>query len=423
MTNKKIPSKEPLKNGEAGSSIAKEIGQMNNEKYATMLVMPELDTTEKRLFPFEVLSRLRKETPVRYDSYRNCWELFSYEDVQRVLKDAKTFSSVRGPVGGQNLLFMDPPKHKQMRDLVNKVFTPKAISELAPRIQSISEELLGQISGDTIDIVNDFATPLPVIVIAELLGAPAEDRAQFKKWSDILVESAEDETDEAYDNIMEKRQVAVQELTVYFKNILEIRARQPQDDLISALLAAEIDGEKLTERELISFCVLLLAAGNETTTNLITNGVRVLAEQPALLEELYRTSDLIPNFIEEVLRYYPPIVAIGRTATQDVEIGSQAIKAGDQIITWVGAANRDKSVFSEPDRFRLDRKPNPHMSFGFGIHFCLGAPLARLEGKIALKILVERFKQFSLVEDEALVPILSSFVFGVKKYPVSLVRR
>lgn len=397
---------------------------MKNDKYANLLSMPELDSTDKRLFPFDILSKLRKETPVRFDRARNCHDIFTYDDVHRILKDSRTFSSVRGTAGGQNLLFMDPPKHTQMRELVNKAFTPRAIQELAPRIQLIAEKLLDQVTGEEMDVVSDFATPLPVIVIAELLGAPAEDRNHFKRWSDILVESAEDLTDEAFDKINEKRMRAIQELSQYFKNIIEIRTKQPQNDLISALIEAEIDGEKLNERELISFCILLLAAGNETTTNLITNGVRILTEQPSLQDELYGNPEFIPSFIEETLRYYPPIVAIGRVATQDVEIGSQTVKAGEQIISWVGAANRDESKFTDkPDEFNLHRKPNPHMSFGFGIHFCLGAPLARLEGKIALEALLQRYEEMKLISDRALIPIPSSFVFGLKNYPISFIRR
>ncbi|WP_248927046.1 cytochrome P450 [Paenibacillus hamazuiensis] len=391
---------------------------MKTTKYANMLSMTELDSAEKRLYPFDILSKLQKETPVRYDASRECWDIFSYEDVHRVLKDPGTFSSARGMNAGQNMLFMDPPKHTQMRDLVNKAFTPRAIQELEPRIRSIAEELLEQAGGE-IELVGGFATPLPVIVIAELLGVPAEDRAFFKRWSDVLVEGAEDLSDEAFQKISEKRMQTVQELFGYFKKILEIRSKRPQEDLISALIAAEINGEKLTETEVISFCILLLAAGNETTTNLITNSVRILTEQPALQEELSGDPELIPGFIEESLRYYPPIVAIGRVATRDVEIGAHTVREGEQVISWVGAANRDEAKFTEPGRFDMRRKPNPHMSFGFGIHFCLGAPLARLEGKIALRMLLERYKEIALVPGQPLVPIPSSFVFGVKNYPVT----
>lgn len=393
---------------------------MKSVKYANMLVMPELDTNEKRSFPFEILSRLREEAPVRYDPIRNCWDVFAYEDVQRILKDYSAFSSVRGASSGENLLFLDPPKHTQLRDLVNKAFTPRAIQAFAPRIESIAIDLLEAARGAELDIVHDFATPLPVVIIAEILGAPKEDRDRFKRWSDVLVESAENETDEAFQAVLAKRQQALLELSEYFQELLGIRARNPQDDLISLLLQAEIEGEKLTGRELISFCILLLAAGNETTTNLITNAVRLLTERPALQDELRRTPDGAADFIEETLRYYPPIIAVGRVAAQDAEIGGKAIKAGEQIITWPGAANRDPAKFADPETFVLGRKPNAHLSFGFGIHFCLGAPLARLEGRVALEALLRHAPRIEALPGRPLTPILSSFVFGVKSYPVTL---
>jgi cytochrome P450 family 109 len=257
------------------------------------------------------------------------------------------------------------------------------------------------------------------IVIAELLGVPSSDRQHFKQWSDVLVESAEDLSDEAFEQIMQKRMKTVGELTDYFQGILKERASEPKDDLISALMQAEIEGEKLSEQEIVNFCILLLAAGNETTTNLITNSFRVLTEQPLLQVESAQDPGVIPTFIEEVLRYYPPIVSIGRVATQDVQIGGSLIRKGDQVITWVGAANRDESKFTDPDAFHKLRKPNPHMSFGFGIHFCLGAPLARLEGHIAIETLLQICHDIKLVPGREIVPIQSSFVFGLKNYPVS----
>jgi cytochrome P450 len=392
---------------------------MKGTKFANMLRMTELETPESRLNPFGVLSQLRRESPVRFDENRNCWDVFPYEDVHRILKDPKTFSSARGAAANQNLLFMDPPKHHQLRDLVNKAFTPRAIQELAPRIRDIAEDLLSQATGAEMDVVHDFATPLPVIVIAELLGVPSSDRKHFKQWSDVLVESAEDLSDEAFEKIMQKRMKTVGELTDYFQGILSERASEPKDDLVSALMQAEIEGEKLSEQEIVNFCILLLAAGNETTTNLITNSFRVLMEQPQLQAELAQDPGVIPTFIEEVLRYYPPIVSIGRVATEDVQIGGSLIRKGDQVITWVGSANRDESKFTDPDAFHKQRKPNPHMSFGFGIHFCLGAPLARLEGHIAIETLLQICHDIKLVPGREIVPIQSSFVFGLKNYPVT----
>ncbi|QGQ97834.1 cytochrome P450 [Paenibacillus psychroresistens] len=391
-------------------------------KYANEVGLPELDSIEKRLLPFKALNELRQSTPIRYDNSRDCWDLFNYEDIHRVLKDPATFSSTRGPGAGTSILLMDPPRHGQMRDLVNKVFTPRAIQELAPRIQAISDELIQQLHGDDMDIVRDYATPLPIIVIAELLGVPAEDRHLFKRWSDVLVESAEDSTDAALAKLNQKKDQNTLELKNYFQNILEIRRKNPQEDLISSLLKAEIDGKKLTEDEVIIFCVLLLAAGNETTTNLITNSIRILTEEPDIQVELYKSLDSIPSFVEEVLRYYPPVISVGRIAKQDVQIGLQTIKAGEQVTNWIGAANRDPLKFANPNNFEIERKPNPHMSFGYGIHFCLGAPLARLEAKISLQTLLSHIREIKLVSSINIVPIPSTFVFGVKNYPISFTR-
>jgi cytochrome P450 len=199
---------------------------------------------------------------------------------------------------------------------------------------------------------------------------------------------------------------------------MEERRLQPQDDLISLLLAAEIDGQKLTADEVVGFCILLLAAGNETTTNLITNAVRILSEQPELQQELREHPERITSAVEETLRYYPPIVAIGRVAKETVELNGQTIQAGEQVISWVGSANRDVAQFERPEDFISDRKPNRHMGFGFGIHFCLGAPLARLEARIVLHTLLQHMERVQLVPGTVLQPIQSAFVFGVKHYPI-----
>ncbi|AEI43958.1 cytochrome P450 [Paenibacillus mucilaginosus] len=390
-------------------------------KYANIIPLKELDTVQKQLYPFDFYREARTQTPVRYNEHRSAWDLFLYADVHRVLKDPAAFSSRRGmEMRTENLLVMDPPRHTQMRDLVNKAFTPKAIGALEEHIRRVTADLLDEAAGrGSMEMVHDLAAPLPVIIIAELLGVPTQDRKLFKEWSDVLVKGVDENTEAAFAKMHAERGQAAKELSLYFSTILKERRTQPQDDLISALLAAEIDGKKLSEEEVISFAILLLVAGNETTTNLITNGVRRLTEDPALQTLLQEQPELVPGFVEEVLRFYPPILAVGRVAAQDVEIGGQTIRAGDQVISWVASANRDERKFDDADAFRPDRKPNPHLAFGFGPHFCLGAPLARLEAKVAAEELLRRFRDLRLEDGAELVPIPSPFVFGVKSYPVT----
>lgn len=393
------------------------------KKYANYIPIRELAAIESQLSPFTVYDEMREQTPVRYDENRKCWDVFRYEDVQYVLKNPKLFSSQRNRAN-ESMLTTDPPKHKQLRDLVNQAFTPRAIEALAPRIQEIADDLLSShLAKGQIRMVHDLATPLPVIVIAELIGVPTSDRDKFKEWSDVQVKGARDDSDEAFQELMAEKAKNHEELSNYFTAIMEQRRVQPEDDLISLLLAAEIDGQKLTDKEIVGFCILLLAAGNETTTNLITNGVRILAEQPELQEQLREHPEMIQTAVEETLRYYPPIVAIGRVAKETVELGGQTIQAGDQVISWVGSANRDEQKFADADTFVPNRKPNQHMGFGFGIHFCLGAPLARLEGRVVLQTLLNHMEHIQLVPDTTLQPIQSAFVFGVKEYPVTFTPR
>ncbi|MGD8192173.1 cytochrome P450 [Brevibacillus ginsengisoli] len=398
------------------------MAQQAPQRYANIIPMKELDTVEKRLSPFQVMEQLRRATPVRYDPDRDCWDVFHYEDVHSILKNTTVFSSKRAIAEKvESLLTMDPPKHSQMRSLVNKAFTPKKVNDLTPRIIDITNELLEDVkASNQLDIVRDLAGPLPVIVIAEMLGIPSNDRMLFKEWSDVLVKGPEVNTDEAYEAILKEREQTIGKLAAYFQNIIRERGNKQQDDLISLLLQAEVDGQKLREEEVLSFCILLLVAGNETTTNLIANSVRYMTEDIQLQDLLRKHPDKLTDAVEEFLRFYPPIQAIGRVTTQDTVIREQQIQEGAQVINWVISANRDEDKFENPGVFNPDRKPNPHISFGFGIHFCLGAPLARLEGKIALEILLSRYQQIALKEGEALIPIPSPFVFGVKKLPVTV---
>lgn len=398
------------------------MAQQAPTRYANIIPMKELDTIEKRLSPFPIMEQLRQTTPVRYDPDRDCWDVFHYEDVHAILKNTTVFSSKRAIAERvESLLTMDPPKHNQMRNLINKAFTPKKVNDLIPRIEVITHELLDEVkTSKQLDIVRDLAGPLPVIVIAEMLGIPSQDRMLFKEWSDVLVKGPEVNTDEAYASVQKEREQAIGKLAAYFQAIIRERGNKQEDDLISLLLQAEVDGQKLREEEVLSFCILLLVAGNETTTNLITNSVRYMTEDQQAQELLRQNPDKITDAVEEFLRYYPPIQAIGRVTTQDTVIRGQSIQAGSQVISWVISANRDEDKFENPNVFNPERKPNPHLSFGFGIHFCLGAPLARLEGKIALETLLSRFRQITRQAGVELTPIPSPFVFGVKQYPVTV---
>ncbi len=384
--------------------------------------MKELSAKEMKIDPFPFFRQCRESTPVRYDPLRECWDIFRYEDVYNVLKDHTAFSSVRpvkGPVLLGSIIGMDPPKHMQMRNIVSKAFTPKSIEELGPRIASITEQLLNTVANDrTMDLVHDLAVPLPVIVIAELLGIPAEDRRLFKEWSDSIVKGPESGDKEHMHQLYLEREKTRRELDDYFLKVIAERRNRPENDLVTKLVQAEVNGERLNDMEIVEFCILLLAAGNETTTNLITNAVRRLAEDPVMQRRLQDDPALIESFVEEVLRYYPPVLSLSRYATKDIRIGHADIRKGELIIPWIGSANRDEDKFDRADQFIEDRTPNPHMTFGFGNHFCLGAPLARLEAKIALRIIMNRITNIRFADRFEFKPIRSPFVYGVEELPI-----
>jgi cytochrome P450 len=372
----------------------------------------------ERRDPFPWYQMMRRDAPVYYDARDGCWNIFRYDDVQRVLQDHATFSSNLARAASHDphdpiqasMIATDPPRHQRLRSLVSKAFTPRAIAALEPRIAAITDELLGRLADtDTMDVVDDLATPLPVTVIAEMLGVPTDDRARFKRWSDAVVGEPE-----AY----REAPHAERDLAEYFMTIIAERRRRPGDDLISRLLQAEIDGERLSLAELLGFCVLLLIAGNETTTNLIGNAVLCFAESPDALARLRENPALLPGAIEEVLRFRSPVQALpNRIATTDTELRGQKIQRGQQVVFWIGSANRDERVFPDADRFVVDRTPNPHLAFGAGVHFCLGAPLARLEARIALSRLLDRCPSLE-VEEAGVVLNASPIVYGPKKLPV-----
>ena len=369
--------------------------------------------------PYPVYSLLRTVHPVLpvptpdWDG-PGVWLLTRYADVREVLRDPR-FSADRAaaPLVKQNLdrlpafvqqttqglrsmLVMDPPDHTRVRKLVNKAFTPRRIAELRPRIESlVLEELDGIEAGDRFDLIHDLAEPLPAIVIAELLGVPPGDHRQFREWSSRLIAAIAARSDEDRAKATESGQ----KILGYLANVIAERRREPQDDLISALIHAQEESDVLDDAELLATCNLLLLAGHETTTNLIGNGMLALLRERDQLERLLTDPSLVPTAIEELLRYDGPVQATLRVAKEDVRFGDHDVPAGSLVLVSIGAANRDPEVFEDPDRLDVGRDPNPHLAFGFATHFCLGAPLARLEAEVAIGSLLERFPGVELLDD------------------------
>jgi cytochrome P450 len=362
------------------------------------------------LTPFPWYRAMRNAAPVAQDPNYGSWQVFRYADVQRVLSEYETFSSRMGDASpiSQSLIGMDPPRHRQLRTLVSQAFTPRAVENLAPRIREITDQLLDGITArGRFDAIADLAVPLPVIVIAELLGIPSSDRAQFKVWSDDITGNS------SYGG-------GQREMAAYFYRFVEERRREPRDDLVSALLRAEVDGQHLSMTELLGFCVLLLVAGNETTTNLIGNALLSFGEDaPEAMELLAEQPALLPGAIEEVLRFRSPVQCMFRVTARPARLGDQEVPAGESVVAWIGSANRDEAVFEAPERFDVRRSPNKHIAFGHGPHFCLGAPLARLEARIALEEVLRRLPNLRRVPDASLEPLESFIVYGLKHLPMT----
>lgn len=403
---------------------------MSSAEPRGLQAFPEaLSTREAWLEPFGWYREMRGNAPVRYDPDRDSWDVFRYADVKRILSDdaifsvdpkkASDFVEPEGEGAGlilDTMLFEDPPRHDELRGVVEDSFRPRVIRDLEPRIRELTRDLLDDALDERgeFDLVSGLAYPLPVVVIAELLGVPVEDRDRFKQWSDAIVSSASDRESGAE---FARRQRAVQrEMGFYFLRLIEERREDPRNDLISTIATAEIDGEPLPREEVLGTCMLLLVAGNITTTNLITNAVRCFGETDLL--GTYTEAGAVPTTaIEEALRYRAPVQAMTRIATEDVTVGGETIGAGDRVIVWLGSANRDGRQFSEGDSFVPDRSPNQHLGFGHGTHYCLGAPLARLEAEVALSELFDRLVDVELPAAE-LNPTRSSFIYGVESLPI-----
>jgi len=369
--------------------------------------------------PFAIYALLRTVRPVMrmpvpdWDG-PGVWFLTRHADVETVLRDPRfSVERLRAPFirdnlerlpafiqqGAQTLrsmLVMDPPDHTRVRKLVNKAFTPRRVAALRGRVEAIVDELLAPVT-TRMDVIDALAAPLPAIVIAELLGVPPEDHRQFKTWAADIVAGIGQPG-------LGGRQAAaapaaMQKLFGYLSEIIAARRAEPRDDLISAMVLAQEEDDALSDAELLATSNLLLIAGHETTTNLIGNGLLALLREPDQLARLRADLALLPTAIEELLRYDGPVQATIRVAREDVEVGGCAIEAGSLLLVGIGAANHDPDVFTDPEHLDVGRDPNPHLAFGFGAHFCLGAPLARLEGEVALRALLTRFAGLRLETD------------------------
>lgn len=362
------------------------------------------DSPEMISDPFPMFAGLRKNAPVVQPPGANMWVITTYEDALRVIRDPATFSSQVGsamPEGEPRpptILFDDPPMHTRMRGLLTSAFTPRVIELQRAAIEENCKIMVDRmLAGDTCDFIDGIAYPLPVMVIAAMLGVQDGDMATFKRWSDAIIETVASALFEPGTNALEEINA---EFDAYFSKQLDKLREEPQDNLLSALIHARgEDGSQLSQSDLLVICRVLLVAGNETTTGLIVNVARVFTKFPEVLGQLKAHPELIPSMIEETLRYYPPFPATFRRATRDVELHGVTIPKDDRMLVLIASANHDELAFDRPDDFVIDRDPNRHLGFGQGIHYCLGAPLARLETQIVLETLLPRIKALTIEGD------------------------
>lgn len=369
-----------------------------------------------RINPYPFYERLREEQPI-YESPFGALVLSRYRECHSLLHNPNSSSDERNSAMRQAFvsaatpevkeflefrdamtpfLFMDPPDHTRLRGLVSKAFTPRVVDGLRPRIQQLVDQIIdSRLEAGSMDVIEDLAYPLPVRVISEMLGVPPEDHETFKGWSKVLARSLDPEP--VIDPIVAKERITVaNEFADYFRGLIAKRRDEPTADLLSALIASEEGGDVLTEAELLSTCILLLVAGHETTVNLMGNGVLQLLKHPDQLERLRDDASLAKTCVEEVLRFDPPVQMTARIALEDIELDGKTLPKGRDAVLLLASANRDPDQFDEPDRFDITRTKNPHMAFSNGIHFCLGAPLARVEGQIALATMARRLPSLKL---------------------------
>lgn len=376
---------------------------------------------------------LRGEQPpekVVFDEATGMWNVYGHPEALQIVSDPKTYSSDMSRIVPEanafadgNLPQMDAPQHTKLRKLVSHAFTPKVVANLEPRIAELTHELLDTVDGnDRIELVDTLAYPLPVIVIAELLGVPSSDRHLFKQWVGGMLEQSGEfsltNPSEEQQRESEQAMEQIQHLSDYITDHARERRQQPREDLLTNLVQAEVDGAKLTDTEVANFANILLIAGHITTTMLLGNTVLCLDAHPEARAAVREDRSLIPAAIEESLRMFSPFAALGRLTNSEVALAGKTVPADQLLMVWIAAANRDERVFTDPNTFDLHRDPNPHLAFGRGIHFCIGAPLARLEGRVALGILLDRFPNLRTDGDEPPTFLRAPTMTGVRSLPL-----
>jgi cholest-4-en-3-one 26-monooxygenase len=389
-------------------------------------------STYDRGVPYEHYRWLRDNDPVSHHDHPNYpngyWAVTRHEDVQRVSRDSATFHNAPDPflddgrmardeTGGSSelLISKDAPEHIKLRKLINKGFTPRRVADLSDRLRARTDSIIdGLADRDGCDLVHDLALWLPLHVIADMVGVPEQDRKMVFDWTELTFGFDPDVT-------AEQRSQAMTEMFVYADGLASEREREPRDDLMSVLLAAEVDGEHLTKFQIEVFFMLLQNAGSETTRNLITSGTLALLQDPEQLEWLRADFERLPVAIEELLRFVTPVIHFTRTPVTDVELGGRQVRAGERVLMVYASANRDERAFDEPDRLVLGRTPNDHVAFGAGgPHFCLGANLARLEARIMFEQILTRFEGLRVDGDPATFPRVSSnLIDGFAELPIT----
>ncbi len=361
--------------------------------------------------PYPLYAQWRAEQPIWWADDVQGWILSRYDDVRSVLKDPANYSSEVAPARSDStlslpLLHDDPPRHTSLRAIVNRSFTSRVMKQMEADIETVVDQLLDDIDvARPVDIAEALTIPLPVALISHFMGIPFERKDDFKRWSDSLTATGTAKT-------MEERMPDIIEMMDFFRDEIPKRRRSPDDDLISKIVAANIDGEGLAEEVIVGYCQLLLIAGNETTTNLLSNLLHYIADHPDVWQALRQDPSKIGNTIEECLRFDPPVHWISRIALKDAEFHGQKVARGDAVFTMLASANRDPDHYADPDRFRLDRHRSDHHTFGHGIHFCIGAPLARMEAQHALIGMLRRFATVDHAPDAANERTHSSMLRG-----------